>query len=90
MTMKPGWRPISSFRSWLHFEAQQVWLTEQVDSGSASLEPVIRPYLKGAFRETWYLDTKKRRWRLVCPDAPFAGLFERVRPTLLERLRGFR
>ena len=87
--MKPGWRTISGFRSGLHFEAQQAWLTKQVDSGLASSEPVIRPYLDGAFRETWYRDTKNRRWRLVLPDPPFGGFFERVKPTLTERLRGF-
>ncbi|WP_338720297.1 hypothetical protein [Devosia sp. XK-2] len=73
------WEKIDGFRSpgeVLRFEA---WIMEQIAGGTAIKVPVSAPYSVGGFDEEWFqhLDSGEI-WRLVKPDFPFTGLFERV------------
>lgn len=74
------WELISDFRSLNEFERFVRWIDEQVAVGEAVETTVIRPYLDApSFREKWYRHTPSREvWRLVWPDGPFTGVFEKV------------
>jgi hypothetical protein len=40
---------------------------------------VEKPYGSLMFEESWYRATTGQVWRLVSPDFPFKGVFERVK-----------
>ena len=79
MTACP-WETIDSFDSFSEFERFVEWMGEQVISGAAKEVVVREPYIGATtFREKWFEHSPSgETWRLVWPDAPFAGIFERV------------
>lgn len=40
--------------------------------------PVRKPYADLGFNEQWYEERSGERWRLIEPDFPFKGLFEKI------------
>jgi len=74
-----SWEMISDFQSLSEFNRFVDWINEQVSSGLAEEVPVLRPYSGLSFREKWYRHLASgQTWRLVWPEWPFTGLFERV------------
>ena len=74
------WEEIDDFRSLNEFERFEKWICTQLTSGDAVEVQVVAAYLDApAFKEKWYrhIDSGET-WRLVWPDGPFTGLFERV------------
>ena len=75
------WEKIDNFQSLNEFNRFVAWMCEQVKSGEAEEVPVGYPYLGecAGFPEKWFRYLKTGDvWRLVWPDAPFTGLFEKV------------
>ena len=74
------WEQIDDFRSFNELERFEKWMNQQIISCEAIEEKVMKPYLNApAFKEKWYCHVKSGQlWRLVWPDGPFAGVFERV------------
>lgn len=74
------WKAISDFRSRGEFERFQSWIEAQVASGDAQEVPVAKPYIDApSFTEKWFKHLASSTvWRLVWPDGPFTGVFERV------------
>lgn len=75
------WESINDFRSLIEFERFEKWMNDQIAAGEAVEVLVTNPYLG----EYAGFDEKQFRhigsgiiWRLVWPDGPFTGLFERV------------
>ena len=79
MTQCP-WEEIQEFRSLGEFDQFVRWMDSQVASGAAQEVPVTAPYLDATtFTEKWFQHLGSgQTWRLVWPDIPFKGLFERV------------
>jgi len=77
---KCSWRTIDDFTSLNEFNRFVAWVNEQVENGSAKEAPTLVPYLGGsAFEEKWLIHLESgQTWRLVWPDGPFHGLFEKV------------
>ena len=75
------WDPIDDFRTRGEFERFESWMGAQVASGDAEEIAVARPYLHApSFTEKWFKHLRSGSvWRLVWPDGPFTGIFERVR-----------
>ena len=82
-----SWEPILGFASPGEFARLEEWLAERVSGGQA--EPVeVGAHLDGVTsqRERWYRDLETQEtWRLVDPDPPSRGLFDRVDPARPER-----
>jgi len=74
------WEFIDDFHGINEFERFEQWLKEQSAIGEAVEVSVTRPYLDAStFHEKWYCHVASGEvWRLVWPDGPFTGLFERV------------
>lgn len=79
MTQCP-WEEIDAFRSLSEFKAFQLWMAEQVEARLAQETPVGRGYLDGnTFREKWFRHLASGEvWRLVWPESPFRGTFEKI------------
>lgn len=75
-----SWNTIAEFRSLDEFKRFAAWMDVQVKNGSATDVPVSEPYMGApSFDERWVKRVPDGRvWRLVGPDGPFHGLFERV------------
>jgi hypothetical protein len=74
------WEAIEDFRSLGEFERFEAWMLNQVAQDQAAELPVTHPYLDApSFAEKWFEHLGSGEvWRLVWPDGPFTGLFERV------------
>jgi hypothetical protein len=72
--------PIDGFRSPGEYERFLAWLGRQVDAGVLEEVPVGAPYLGiTTLTERWYrVRESGDTWRLLEPDPPFMGSFERV------------
>jgi hypothetical protein len=79
MTQCP-WDPIQAFSTPGEFSRFVAWMGNLVSQSSAKEVPVVKPYAGATtFTEKWYMHVASGQiWRLVWPDAPFKGLFERV------------
>jgi hypothetical protein len=76
------WEKIDDFQNINEFNRFVGWLNEQVKSGEAEEIPTGELYLEeyAGFQEKWFRHIGSGEiWRLVWPDAPFTGLFERVK-----------
>jgi len=75
-----SWEKIDDFRSLGEFDTFVSWMRKQVAKGAAEEVAVTSPYLDATtFTEEWYRHIDSGQvWRLVWPDAPFTGLFERA------------
>jgi hypothetical protein len=72
--------PIDEFRSPGEYERFLAWLGKQVDAGVLEEVPVGARY-RGitTLTEHWYRERESGdTWRLLEPDPPFTGTFERV------------
>ena len=74
------WEPIESFASLGEFNRFVAWMNDQIKNGFAVETAVISPYLDATtFDEKWFKNVETGKvWRLVGPDGPFYGLFEKV------------
>jgi hypothetical protein len=74
------WEGVVDFQSLNEFNRFVDWMGEQVRSGLAEEAPVRTPYIGAtAFRERCFRHLESgQTWRLVWPDAPFAGVFEKI------------
>jgi hypothetical protein len=75
-----GWEVVAGFESFADYERLRDSVTEQVRLGQADERRVAKPYsgLK-TIDEHWYKckDTGEI-WRLIAPDPPFPGIFDKV------------
>lgn len=78
--MQCPWEAIDDFASLSEFNRLVAWLADQVKEGSTEVAPVTSPYMGATtFKEMWFRHVETGQvWRLVWPDGPFHGLFERV------------
>lgn len=74
------WYEIRGFSSPGEFDRFRHYLRGQVESGTAEPIPVDPAYGPGeVYGGSWYRDCSTGEvWRLVAPDPPFTGLWERV------------
>ncbi len=74
------WEKIDDFQSYTEFDEFVKWMNDQIISGLAEEVPVKNPYSGSSlFQEKWFRHLNSNQiWRLVWPDAPFTGIFERV------------
>lgn len=74
------WERIESFNGWAEFDRFKTWMAGEVENGDAAPCPVAQSYQNlDAFKEEWFEHVaSKQVWRLVWPDPPFSGLFEKV------------
>jgi len=79
MTTCP-WEKINDFQSFSEFDRFVDWMTGQTSTGAAEEVAVQAPYIGATtFQEKWFRHVPSGdTWRLVWPDAPFKGVFERV------------
>jgi hypothetical protein len=75
-----SWEAIHGFQSPSEFERFLRWLESQLDGTGAVELPVSQRYAASdTTRERWFRCEKDGEiWRLVEPDFPFRGVFERV------------
>lgn len=71
---------IDDFQSLSEFNHFVAWIHEQVRLGNVDKIPVLQPYLNAStFEEQWFREKSSGDiWRLVWPDSPFTGLFDRI------------
>lgn len=73
------WDEIHGFESPGEFERFRRWLAEAVAEGALEEVVVEAPFSASVLvDERWYRTAGGRRWRVVAPDPPFLGVFERV------------
>jgi hypothetical protein len=74
------WQPICAFDGWTEFHRFEDWMHEQIAEGVAEEVPVLEPYSQvGGLEEKWFKHVPSAQvWRLVWPEPPSAGLFDRV------------
>ena len=73
------WDEIHGFVSPGEFRRFQNWIVKQVQEGALVEVQVEEPYSGSPlFDERWFHTTSGTVWRLVAPDPPFRGVFERV------------
>jgi hypothetical protein len=79
MTSCP-WEKIEGFSSHSEFVRFCDWMKDLIVEGGAKKIPVQRRYRDiESLSEEWFEHVASAtRWRLVHPDGPFRGLFERV------------
>jgi hypothetical protein len=75
-----GWEPIKAFDSLNQYKEFLANLEEAVAAGNAQSVPVDPIEGWGsAWKERWFeCKADHRTWRLVAPDPPFPGVFERL------------
>ena len=78
--MPDDWDEIHGFASQAEFERFRRWIREARNEGELVQLPVASPYGgTTAFEEYWYKARSGSTWRLVAPEPPFRGVFERLR-----------
>jgi hypothetical protein len=85
MRFRCPWEEVDAFISLAEFRSFERWMLGQVSGGLARQVPVASPYRHdGAgpgmvLVEVWYLHLQSREtWRLVWPEPPFDGVFQRI------------
>jgi hypothetical protein len=69
-------RDTRKFADWQDFHGFQSWLNTNADFAEV---PVKKPLSNVGFTENWYMCRKcSAVWRLVEPDPPFEGLWEKI------------
>jgi hypothetical protein len=69
---------IHGFQSPDHFAEFKRAIEEAVARNELTPVPVRHRYASEMLEESWYLTASGQIWRLVSPDYPFKGVFERV------------
>ena len=79
MTTCP-WERITDFDGWSEFDRFEQWLRDQIATKIAEEVPILKPYNEvGGLKEKWFRHNPSSQvWRLIWPEPPFAGLFEKV------------
>lgn len=74
------WVSIDDFARLSEFNRFVAWMNDQVKNGLAEETSVISPYMGATtFKEKWFKHVETGQvWRLVWPDGPFHGIFEKV------------
>lgn len=74
-----GWDEIHGFTSPGEFVRFQQWIADAVAEGALTEVPVDSVYSGSSlFDERWYRAASGTVWRVVAPEPPFRGVFERV------------
>ena len=75
-----GWRAVERFKSFEDYDRLKGSISEQVRVGQAEERRVRKPYSGlQTLEERWYrCRASGENWRLIAPDPPFPGIFERV------------
>lgn len=69
---------IDGFHSIGEFERFQLYIENLVTNGDLIEKPVKKAY--GGFKEQWFkCSVCSQTWRLVHPDFPFTGIWDKVR-----------
>lgn len=77
--MADGWDEIHGFVSPGEFQRFANWIAEALEEGVLEEVDVESPYSGSPmFDERWFRSPSLQVWRLVAPDPPFRGVFERV------------
>lgn len=80
------WDEIHGFGSLLEYERFESWLADAIGHGFFVEVDVDAPYSgSNSFEQRWVRDSSGVVWRLVAPDAPFPGVFEKVNAEELKR-----
>jgi hypothetical protein len=74
----PDLMAVHGFASPQHFDDFCRDLGPLLLSGELASVAVSKPYASEMFEESWYRTRSGQVWRLVRPDYPFTGVFERV------------
>ena len=74
------WKLIDDFEGWVNFNRFLTWIEHEVQLGHAKELPVRNTYLGFTLLdEKWFQHIPSGEiWRLVWPDPPFKGLFEKI------------
>ena len=73
------WDEIHGFLSPREFERFRTWIAEALTQGALTEIPVGEPYSGSPMLdERWYRAPSGTVWRVVAPEPPFTGVFERV------------
>jgi hypothetical protein len=73
------WDEIHEFQSRGEYERFLKWIAEAIAEGELQEVPVVSRYAGATvFDEHWYRAASGQTWRLVAPDYPFKGVFEKV------------
>lgn len=80
MAGKCGWEVVDGFGSLAEYERLRDVVTEQVKKGQADERRVATPYSGlNTLDEHWYrCKATGEIWRMIAPDPPFPGIFDRV------------
>lgn len=80
MMPNSSWQKINDFQSIYEFNEFVNWIENQIKIGDATEIPVESPYaMSPLFKEKWITNLSNNEvWRLVWPDGPFKGLFDKV------------
>jgi hypothetical protein len=70
---------IQGFDSLQHFMEFCRTIEDSITKHELTPVPVEQPYGSVMFEETWYRTAAGQVWRLVSPEFPFKGVFERVK-----------
>jgi len=75
-----GWDPVDGFNSFAEYESLRDSVSEQVRLGQADERRVSKPYSGlTTIDEHWYTcKATGETWRLIAPDPPFPGIFEKL------------
>ncbi len=76
----PKLERIDGFQSPNEYEQFILWIAEHIKEGSIEEIPAgVRYAGATVFDEKWFrLKKSKEVWRLVAPDFPFRGIFDRI------------
>lgn len=75
------WEEIHGFRSPGEFHRFQKWIVDAIEDGSlVEIEVGERYGGTDMLEERWFKAPSGQRWRLLSPEAPFRGAFERIPP----------
>lgn len=69
---------IDGFHSPLNFEKFEASIRQMISNGLVKGIPVKQPYSIVKYEEKWIECPNGAVWRLVTPDFPFPGVFEKV------------
>jgi hypothetical protein len=78
------WETVERFQNPVEFRSFERWIAGQVSAGMARQVPVEQAYAAQASPsvdvvEVWYMHVMSREvWRLVWPEPPFDGVFQRI------------
>jgi hypothetical protein len=80
MAIDCGWSPVERFTSFEDYERLRGAISQQLALGAAEERRVRKPYSGlETLDERWYkCRATGETWRLIAPDPPFPGIFEKV------------